>query len=86
MKAVLIVSSTIAGCNIGVENLNSGAGTTTITSSIVYANTTADLVGIGCPVFYYQEPLNVRDFIAALPPLPQAITLPPACSVWKAWP
>ena len=30
-----------------------------------------DLVGIGCPVFYYQEPLNVRDFIAALPPLPE---------------
>lgn len=21
-----------------------------------------DLVGLGCPVFYYQEPFNVRDF------------------------
>jgi flavodoxin/NAD-dependent dihydropyrimidine dehydrogenase PreA subunit len=29
-----------------------------------------DLVGLGCPVFYYQEPLNVRDFIAALPQMP----------------
>jgi flavodoxin/ferredoxin len=26
-----------------------------------------DLFGIGCPVFYYQEPLNVRAFIEALP-------------------
>jgi flavodoxin/NAD-dependent dihydropyrimidine dehydrogenase PreA subunit len=29
-----------------------------------------DLVGLGCPVFYCQEPLNVRDFIAALPQMP----------------
>jgi hypothetical protein len=29
-----------------------------------------DLVGLGCPVFYCQEPLNVRDFIAALPRMP----------------
>ncbi len=28
-----------------------------------------DLVGLGCPVFYYQEPLNVRAFIESLPPL-----------------
>ena len=28
-----------------------------------------DLVGLGCQVFYYQEPLNVRDFITALPAL-----------------
>ncbi len=28
-----------------------------------------DLVGLGCPVFYYQEPFNVRDFIKKLPPL-----------------
>jgi len=28
-----------------------------------------DLVGLGCPVFYYQEPLNVRDFISQLPEL-----------------
>lgn len=28
-----------------------------------------DLVGLGCPVFYYQEPFNVRDFIEGLPPL-----------------
>ena len=26
-----------------------------------------DLVGIGCPVFYYQEPFHVRDFVEALP-------------------
>jgi ferredoxin len=26
-----------------------------------------DLIGIGAPVFYYQEPFNVRDFIEALP-------------------
>jgi flavodoxin/ferredoxin len=28
-----------------------------------------DLVGLGCPVFYYKEPLNVRDFMQALPEL-----------------
>ncbi len=28
-----------------------------------------DLVGIGCPVFYYKEPFNVRDFIESLPEL-----------------
>ncbi len=28
-----------------------------------------DLVGLGCPVFYYKEPFNVRDFIGALPEL-----------------
>jgi flavodoxin/ferredoxin len=27
-----------------------------------------DLVGLGAPVFYYQEPFHVRDFMAALPP------------------
>jgi flavodoxin/ferredoxin len=26
-----------------------------------------DLVGIGCPVFYYQEPFHVRDFVDQLP-------------------
>ena len=29
-----------------------------------------DLVGLGCPVFYYQEPFNVHDFLAGLPTLP----------------
>ncbi len=29
-----------------------------------------DLVGLGCPVFYYQEPFNVRDFMEELPELP----------------
>ena len=28
-----------------------------------------DLVGLGCPVYYYQEPFHVRDFIDALPGL-----------------
>ena len=28
-----------------------------------------DLVGLGCPVFYYQEPFNVRDFMQGLPEL-----------------
>ncbi len=28
-----------------------------------------DLVGLGCPVFYFKEPYNVRDFIENLPPL-----------------
>jgi len=30
-----------------------------------------DLVGLGCPVFYYQEPFNVRDFMETLPELPE---------------
>ncbi len=28
-----------------------------------------DLVGLGCPVFYFQEPINVRSFIESLPAL-----------------
>jgi len=28
-----------------------------------------DLVGLGCPVFYYKEPFNVRRFIEGLPEL-----------------
>ena len=28
-----------------------------------------DLVGLGCPVFYYKEPSNVSDFIEDLPEL-----------------
>ncbi|MCX5859273.1 MAG: EFR1 family ferrodoxin [Proteobacteria bacterium] len=28
-----------------------------------------DLVGLGCPVFYYQEPFHLRDFIDKLPDL-----------------
>jgi len=28
-----------------------------------------DLVGMGCPVFYYQEPFNVRQFLEGLPDL-----------------
>lgn len=27
-----------------------------------------DLIGLGCPVFYYKEPFNVRDFMESLPP------------------
>lgn len=27
-----------------------------------------DLVGLGCPVYYFKEPFNVTDFIEALPP------------------
>ncbi|RJP15259.1 MAG: 4Fe-4S dicluster domain-containing protein [Candidatus Abyssobacteria bacterium SURF_5] len=27
-----------------------------------------ELVGLGCPVFYYQEPFNIRDFLRNLPP------------------
>lgn len=26
-----------------------------------------DLVGLGCPVFYFKEPFNVREFLEALP-------------------
>ncbi len=29
-----------------------------------------DLVGLGCPVFYFQEPFNVRAFMESLPQLP----------------
>lgn len=28
-----------------------------------------DLVGLGCPVFYYREPFNISDFMADLPEL-----------------
>jgi flavodoxin/ferredoxin len=28
-----------------------------------------DLIGLGCPVFYYQEPYNVREFMEGLPEL-----------------
>ncbi len=29
---------------------------------------TYDLIGLGCPVFYYKEPFNVRGFMESLPP------------------
>jgi flavodoxin/ferredoxin len=29
-----------------------------------------DLVGLGCPTFYYQEPFNVREFMENLPDMP----------------
>lgn len=29
-----------------------------------------DLVGLGCPVYYYKEPFNVTDFMDSLPELP----------------
>lgn len=35
-----------------------------------------DLVGIGCPVFYYKEPFNVTDFIESLPEIGGAAILP----------
>ncbi|MCP4607124.1 MAG: 4Fe-4S ferredoxin [Planctomycetes bacterium] len=28
-----------------------------------------DLIGLGCPVFYFKEPFNVRDFLEGLPRL-----------------
>ena len=31
--------------------------------------TSYDLVGLGCPVFYYQPPFHVLDFMAGLPAL-----------------
>ena len=30
---------------------------------------TFDLIGIGCPVFYYKEPLHVRSWLQSLPDL-----------------
>lgn len=27
-----------------------------------------DLLGLGCPVYYYKEPFNVREFMESLPP------------------
>ncbi len=33
----------------------------------ITALTEYDLVGLGCPAFYYKEPFNVRDFMERLP-------------------
>jgi len=76
MKTLIICFSqtghtrTVAGCiRDGISAVTGQCDLVEIQAADGNLIKTYDLVGLGCPVFYYQEPANVRAFIGALPPL-----------------
>ncbi|MCK4648478.1 EFR1 family ferrodoxin [bacterium] len=50
----------------GVENTDNTCSLTTLQEVTVEKLKNYDLIGIGTPVFYFQEPWNIRDFIKKL--------------------
>ena len=76
MKTLVIYFSQTGNTKIMAEKIRDGIGGVTGQCDIasleeVDANSLAgyDLVGLGCPTFYYQEPFNVRGFMEDLPGL-----------------
>ena len=76
MKTLIVCFSQTGNTRTVAERIREGiAGVTgqCDLKDLADVDTTAladyDLVGLGCPVFYYQEPFNVRDFIGSLPEL-----------------
>lgn len=76
MKALVIYFSQTNNTRKVAQCIHAGITESTMESRLVPLaevdqNTLADydLVGLGAPVFYYQEPFNVQDFIEALPDL-----------------
>lgn len=51
----------------GIREAGDACELTDLTATDPSAATDCDLLGIGCPVFYYKEPFNVADFMDALP-------------------
>ncbi|MEW5735537.1 MAG: EFR1 family ferrodoxin [Thermodesulfobacteriota bacterium] len=51
----------------GIEKSSGSCDLLDLTATGPEAVAAYDLVGLGCPVFYYKEPFNVTDAIAALP-------------------
>ena len=75
MKALLICFSQTGNTRKIAERIATGivaAGAACDLKALAEVDPTLpasyDLVGLGAPVFYYQEPFHVRDFMAALPP------------------
>ncbi len=50
----------------GIKSTNNSCTLTTLKEVILKKLRDYDLIGIGTPVFYFQEPCNVRNFIARL--------------------
>jgi flavodoxin/ferredoxin len=76
MKTIIICFSQTGNTKKAAERIRAGVKGVTgqcdfVSLEDVDASSLAsyDLVGLGCPTFYYQEPFNVRDFIEALPEL-----------------
>ena len=76
MKTIVIYFSQTGNTKKAAERIRDGISGVTgqcdfVSLEEVDASSLAgyDLVGLGCPTFYYQEPFNVRDFIEALPEL-----------------
>jgi flavodoxin/ferredoxin len=53
----------------GIVDATDQCDLTTLDKVDVSALAGYDLVGLGCPVFYFQEPFNVRSFMEGLPAL-----------------
>lgn len=53
----------------GIQAITGHCDTETMTSVDTASIADYDVVGLGCPVFYFQEPLNVRSFVQSLPTL-----------------
>ncbi|TFH65879.1 MAG: 4Fe-4S ferredoxin, partial [Gemmatimonadales bacterium] len=51
----------------GVSEASCHCDLTTLTDVKPESLADYDLVGLGCPVFYYNAPFNVRDFMQGLP-------------------
>ncbi|MFZ1986513.1 MAG: EFR1 family ferrodoxin [Desulfatitalea sp.] len=75
MKALIICFSQTGNTRKIAERISAGIAATGTQCDLkpldeVDATLPADydLVGLGAPVFYYQAPFHVRDFMAALPP------------------
>jgi len=72
MKALVIVFSQTGNTRNMAERISEGireSGTDCDIVNLPDANDLDryDLIGIGCPVFYYQEPFHVRTFLQELP-------------------
>jgi len=73
MKTLILVFSQTGNTRNAAERIAEGirsAGHACDLAGLTRARDLAgyDLVGIGCPVFYYKEPFNVTEFLEALPP------------------
>ena len=76
MKTLIIYFSQTGSTLKMAENIRNGVSEVTgqcdlvdLAAVDISSLANYDLVGLGCPVFYYKEPFNVRDFIEDLPEL-----------------
>lgn len=76
MKALIIYFSQTGGTlkvaeciRDGIKDMTGQCDLVSIEGIDVGSLGNYDLIGLGCPVFYFQEPFNVRSFIESLPDL-----------------